>query len=234
MAEQLVFDLPVRPAMGRGDFFVSGSNAVALAQVEGWRDWPHGKLVLTGPSGAGKTHLAHVWATQTGARIIAASDITERDVEPLGQSEALAIEDMEAVAGDRAAETRLFHIHNALTNRGAPMLFTAGAPPARWGLCLPDLDSRMGQAGLAALDPPDDALLAALILKLAHDRALPLTPAILSHVAPRIERAFAAAQAFVERLDARALSRQRPPRLIDAKAVLAELEAGVSRSRHDT
>jgi hypothetical protein len=49
MAEQLVFDLPVRPAMGRDDFFVSGSNAGALAQVDGWRDWPFGKLVLVGP-----------------------------------------------------------------------------------------------------------------------------------------------------------------------------------------
>jgi hypothetical protein len=62
MAEQLVFDLPVRPAMGRDDFFVTGSNAGALAQVDGWRDWPFGKLVLVGPEGAGKTHLAHVWA----------------------------------------------------------------------------------------------------------------------------------------------------------------------------
>jgi hypothetical protein len=66
MAEQLVFDLPVRPAMGRDDFFVTGSNAAALAQVDGWRDWPFGKLVLVGPEGAGKTHLAHVWAAGAG------------------------------------------------------------------------------------------------------------------------------------------------------------------------
>lgn len=232
MPEQLVLDLPVRPAMGRGDFLVTESNAAAVAQVEGWADWPHGKLVLTGPEGAGKTHLAHVWAGLSGAVIVAAADVTEADMPRLSEAPALVLEDVPAVAGDLAAETRLFHLHNALANRGAPLLLTGAAPPARWGLSLPDLDSRVRQAGLAQLDPPDDALLGALLLKLAHDRALRLTPAILSHVVPRMERSAAAVAGFVERLDTRALSRQRPPRLTDAKAVLAEIEAGVSRSRH--
>lgn len=234
MPEQLVLDLPVRPAMGRGDFFVSGSNAAAVAQVEAWQDWPHDKLVLTGPEGAGKTHLAQVWAAQAGAEVLAAADLVETDLPRLADAAAIAVEDADAVAGDRAAETRLFHLHNALANRGAPLLLTAREAPARWGLGLPDLESRMRQSGLARLDPPDDALLAALILKIAHDRALRLTPGIVAHVVPRIERAFAAAQAFVERLDARALSAKRPPRLADAKAVLAELEADMSPSRHET
>ncbi len=234
MPRQLVLDLPVRPAMGRGDFFVSGSNAAAVAQVEAWRDWPHAKLVLTGPSGAGKTHLAHVWAAQTGAEIATAAALVDADIPRLSQAPALAIEDADAIAGDRVAETRLFHLHNALAHRAAPILFTAQAAPSRWGLTLPDLDSRIRQAGLARLDPPDDALLSALLLKLAHDRALRLTPGILAHVVPRVGRAFSDVQAFVERLDARALSRKRPPRLADAKAVLAELDADMSRSRHDT
>jgi chromosomal replication initiation ATPase DnaA len=112
MAEQLVFDLPVRPAMGRDDFFVTGSNAAALAQVDAWRDWPFGKLVLVGPEGAGKTHLAHVWAARAGARIVAAADLDEALIaEDAG---ALAVEDADRVAGDRDAETRLFHLHNAM------------------------------------------------------------------------------------------------------------------------
>jgi chromosomal replication initiation ATPase DnaA len=232
MPEQLILDLPVRPAMGRGDFLVTESNAAAVAQVEGWRDWPHGKLVLIGPEGAGKTHLAHVWAGLSGATIVSAAEVAEADVPRLSEAPALVLEDVPAIAGDVAAETRLFHIHNALANRGAPLLLTGATAPARWGLALPDLDSRVRQAGLAELSPPDDTLLAALLLKLAHDRALRLTPAILSHVVPRIERSSAAVAGFVERLDTRALARQRPPRLADAKAVLAELEAGVSRSRH--
>jgi hypothetical protein len=100
----------------------------ALAQVDAWRNWPFGKLVLVGPEGVGKTHLAHVWAAQSGARIITARDVTEADV--LGTDAALAVEDADRVAGDRAAETRLFHLHNALAQRGAAVLFTARAAVA--------------------------------------------------------------------------------------------------------
>ncbi|KPQ17344.1 MAG: ATPase involved in DNA replication initiation [Rhodobacteraceae bacterium HLUCCO18] len=234
MAQQLVFDLPVRPAMGRGDFFVSASNEVALARVDAWPEWSFGKLVLAGPEGSGKTHLAHVWAGQSGARIISARDVTEADVAQAGAWPALALEDVDRVAGDAAAEARLFHLHNALAATGAPLLLTARRPPARWGLGLPDLDSRMRQAELARIDAPDDTLLSALLLKLSHDRGLRLTPAILSHVLPRIERSAAALHGFVGRLDARALAVKRPPRLSDAKAALAEDMAPVSPSRHNS
>jgi chromosomal replication initiation ATPase DnaA len=232
MAEQLVFDLPVRPAMGRHDFFVTGSNAAALAQVDAWRDWPFGKLVLVGPEGAGKTHLAHVWAARAGARIVAAADLDEALIaEDAG---ALAVEDADRVAGDRDAETKLFHLHNAMAQRGAPLLITARTPPSRWGLGLPDLDSRMRQASLARIEAPDDALVSALLLKLSHDRGLALTPAILSHVLPRIERSAAAVAGFVDRLDAKAWVDKRAPRLVDAQAALAEGGDPVSPSRHNS
>jgi hypothetical protein len=65
--QQLAFDLPARPALEREDFFVSVANAQAVALIEGWRDWPARKLALSGPRGAGKTHLAHVWAARAGA-----------------------------------------------------------------------------------------------------------------------------------------------------------------------
>ncbi|MFV0473788.1 MAG: chromosomal replication initiator DnaA, partial [Pikeienuella sp.] len=54
--------LPKRPARGRAAFHVSASNANAVALIDGWRNWPNRVLSLTGPEGAGKTHLAHVWA----------------------------------------------------------------------------------------------------------------------------------------------------------------------------
>ncbi|MFW5654658.1 MAG: chromosomal replication initiator DnaA [Roseicyclus sp.] len=234
MERQLVLDLPVRPAMGRGDFFVSGSNAAAVARVEGWRDWAFGKLVLTGPEGAGKTHLAHVWAQLAEARIVAAGEIAEAGMPELQAATALVLEGVETVAGDPAAETRLFHLLNALGARGAPILLTSRVAPSRMGLALPDLESRLAQAELVAIEPPDDALLSALIVKLAHDRGLRLSPAILSHAVLRLERSAAAARAFVARVDALALAAKRPARLADARAALAELGAPVSPSRHQS
>jgi len=223
MGEQLTFDLPLRPAMGRDDFFVSGANAGAVAQIDGWRDWPAAKLVLCGDPGAGKTHLAHVWAAQAGAQIVAARDLTEAAVPELSDVAALVVEDADAVAGDAAAEEVLFHLHNALAHCGAPLLLTARRAPSRWGVALPDLASRMAQAGLAKLDAPDDALLMAVMMKRAFDRKLPLTPNILAYAAARLERSFAAADTFVARVDALALSEKRKPGMAHARAALAQM-----------
>lgn len=220
MTRQLVMDLPHRPAMGREDFFVSAGNAAAVAAIEGWRDWPHGKLVLAGPEGSGKTHLVHVWAGMAGAEIMRAAALKDR-VEALSGAQAVAVEDIHEIAGRAEAEEALFHLHNALAARAAPLLLTARGVPARLGIALPDLASRLAQAGVARLDAPDDALLSAVMMKIAHDRKLPVTPAILTYALPRIERSFAAAARFVAELDAAALSEKRPPTREIAKQVLA-------------
>ena len=46
MAVQLGLDLPVRTALGRDDFMIAPSNAVAVAMIDNWRAWPLAKLVL--------------------------------------------------------------------------------------------------------------------------------------------------------------------------------------------
>jgi len=224
MADQLAFDLPFRTAMGRADFFVTDANAAAVAGIDSWRDWSLAKMLLVGPEGAGKTHLAHVWAGQSGATVMAASDLTEANLIEFGAAEALVVEDADQIAGNRTAEETLFHLHNALADRAAPLLITARTAPAQWGLTLPDLQSRMQQAGLLTLSPPDDMLLGAVIVKLAQDRQLKLTPQILSHVLPRLDRSMAAAQVFVAEMDAETLAAKQRPGLRHAKTVLARLQ----------
>ncbi|MEM7723054.1 MAG: DnaA/Hda family protein [Pseudomonadota bacterium] len=211
MPEQLIFDLPFRTAMGRADFFESEANTAALRGMDAWAEWPHSKMLLIGPEGAGKTHLAHVWAEQTGARVIAARALTEADVPALVDAPALAVEDVDRIAGLTVAEASLFHIHNALGARNAPLLLTARTPPARWRLTLPDLTSRMMQADLVTLDPPDDALLAAVMVKLAQDRQLVMTPPLVNFTVLRMERSFAAVKALIEKLDALSLTEKKPP-----------------------
>ena len=204
-AHQLSFDLPVRPALGREDFFVSKANAQAVALIEGWRDWPARKMVLAGPRGAGKTHLAHVWAGLAGARIVAAEGLGGADIAALATGP-VAVEDAERITGDAEAETALFHLHNLVLAEGHALLVTAPAPPRRWGLALPDLASRMEAAMLAQIDPPDDALLAAVLAKLFADRQLAPAPDCVPYLARRIERTFEAARDIVAALDARALA----------------------------
>ncbi len=205
MAEQLTFALPVHPALSRADFFVSRSNALALANVEA--TWPEGKLVLTGPRGAGKSHLAGVWASQSGALALSGRSLAGHDLST--PPAAVVVDDADAVAGDPAAEVALFHLHNQMLASGGRLLLTAVTPPGHWPLTLPDLASRLQATPVAVLDAPDDALLSAVLIKLFADRQLHAPATLIHYLILRIERSLAAAAAIVAALDARALATRR-------------------------
>lgn len=224
MTHQLTFDLPSEPALGRGDFFVSPANAAAVEAVQGWHDWPQGKLVLAGPEGSGKTHLTHVWAAMTGATIVDARAVPGQ-VERLA-SGPVAVEDADSIAGEAGAEEALFHLHNLALAEGAPLLITAQTPPARWGLALPDLKSRMQGTALVTLAAPDDALLLALLAKLFTDRQLQPDAAVLSYLVSRMDRSFEAAGRVVAAIDAAALSEKRKITARFAGEVLDNLDRG--------
>lgn len=219
MAEQLGFDLPSMPALGRNDFMVAPSNAVAVALIESWKNWPGGKLVLSGPQGAGKTHLAHVWATQSGARVIAASSLSEEDIPALAR-QSVAVEDVPEIAGNNAAQTALFHLHNLVLAEGQSLLLTGAGVPGLWPIELPDLLSRIAGTQIATLEPPDDALLTAVLAKLFADRQITAPPELLEYLTRRIDRSFASAQEVVAVLDAASLAQKRPLTRALAAAVL--------------
>jgi len=222
MARQLTFDLPVRQALGREDFFVSPANAAAVATLEDWRAWPARKMLLTGPEGAGKTHLAHVWAALAGARIVAARELAGAEIPALATGP-VAVEDADALAGDAAAEASLFHLHNLTLAEGQSLLLTASAPASRWGLSLPDLQSRMQGTATAALQPPDDTLLAAVLVKLFSDRQLGVEPKVIDWLTRHMDRSFAAARGLVDALDAAALAERRAITQRFAASVLDKL-----------
>lgn len=206
MAEQLKFDLPVRSATGREDFFVAAPNALAVAEIDRWRLWPARKLALVGPEGSGKSHLAQVWATEAGARVIPAVALAATDPSPGN----LAVEDVHDIAGDTAAEIALFHWHNLVLAEGGHLLLTGAAPPALWPIALPDLASRMRGTPSVRLEPPDDALLRAVLLKLFADRQIAPQPNLLPWLVARMDRSFAAAGRIVAALDAQALGTGKP------------------------
>lgn len=207
MTRQLAFDLPHRTALGREDFFVSATNAQALAALDAWQSWPGGKMVLVGPPAAGKTHLAHVWAAASGAALHPAQSLASADIAALGSEKAVVIEDCQALAQTHGAQEALFHLHNMLASKAAPLLMTASTAPRDWGLTLADLASRVQAAPLTRLEAPDDALLSAILIKLFADRQIAVTPALIAYLLPRMDRSFDAARALVADLDAAALAR---------------------------
>jgi chromosomal replication initiation ATPase DnaA len=205
-AEQLAFDLPSTAAMRREDFFVTPVNALALAAMDGWRDWPQGRMLLLGPRGAGKTHLARIWTGMTGAHVVQATGLAGADLPALAATGAVMVEDADQLPPD--AQTNLFHLHNMLA--GAHLLITAAVPPRDWPITLPDLASRMQAMPVTRLDAPDDALLTAVLVKLFADRQIAVPANLIDYLTIRMDRSLHAAGQLVAALDAAALARGRP------------------------
>lgn len=214
--KQLAFDLPLDPRYGAEDFLVSPSNEQAYGLIESWPDWPDTIVLLIGPAGSGKSHLASIWATAAHAWTVDASDIAHGNVPHLISNGALAIEDMDRAERNEAA---LFHLLNLARERRAFVLITSEAPPDRWGLRTPDLLSRLRLAPSVAIEAPDDALLKAVLVKLFVDRQLVVDTSVVDYISLRIERSLAKAAEFVSLLDREALSRGRRV----SRAIAAEI-----------
>lgn len=208
MSRQLTFDLGRAggrdAASGPGDYFVSDANRQAHDLVTG-SAWPLGKLVLIGPAGSGKTHLARIWAARAGAIVATATGLPALPRPPDGAR--IAVEDMETLPPE--GEEPLFHLHNRLAATGGLLLLTSDRPPARWSIGLPDLASRMQATALARIGDPDDALLFALFTKLFADRQLAPEPGLIPWLVRRAERSYTAARDIVAALDAAALAERR-------------------------
>lgn len=218
MADPLPLKHPRLPGLGRSDFVVSPGNAVALAMIDGWRDWPGGKLMLTGPAGSGKTHLAHVWAEASGAGIIAARALRD-DLVPGLATGPMVVEDADKIGGTEA-EAALFHLHNLMRQNGQPLMLTGARAVAGWPLTLPDLKSRLEGAQSAVLDLPDDMLLTALLAKQFGERQLNVAPQVLNYLVRHMDRSFDMARQVVDALDRASLAERRAINVPLARQVL--------------
>lgn len=221
-SDQIPLPLPALEALGREDFFVSPANALAVAQIEAWRDWPARKMVVSGPEGSGKTHLAHVWASLAGARIVEAQALSEDTVPGLADAP-VCVENIEAIAGKAPQERALFHLHNLVLAQGHALLMTSAREPALWRLDLPDLQSRVQGAQSARLSEPDDLLLTMLLAKLLADHQAPVRTDVIPYLVSHMPRSYRAARALAEMLSAESLAAKKPVSRRMAAAALDRL-----------
>jgi chromosomal replication initiation ATPase DnaA len=213
---QLAFALPHAESLTRDNFLEGPANAAGLALVDSWPDWPNRTMLLVGPEGSGKSHLAAIWAEQAGARSTSAHALTATAVPGALATGALVVEDLKSSDFDERA---LFHLLNLAREEGAFVLITARLPPSAFQIELRDLRSRLRAVPTVSLLPPDDQLFRALIVKFCADRQLSVDETVVSYLTTRIERSYAAVRQAVELLDTEALRLGRPV----TRALAAEL-----------
>jgi chromosomal replication initiation ATPase DnaA len=204
---QLAFVLPHEESLTRDNFLEGPANATALALIDAWPEWPSRTMLLVGPEGSGKSHLAAIWAEASGARSTTAHAHTLANVPPALATGALVVEDLRSQDFDERA---LFHLLNLAREDGASVLITARLPPSAFDIELRDLRSRLRALPAVSLLPPDDVLFRALIVKSCADRQLTVDDAVVGYLANRIERSYSAVRDTVGLLDREALRMGRP------------------------
>lgn len=209
---QLRLNLRGERTFRREDFVVSPSNAMAVRMLQAWPAWPGDALALIGPPGVGKTHLAALWAAESGAATIA----SDADLADLGERPALLERD-ESGLDDEA----LFHLFNRAARPSNGLLIVSRSAPRLWPVRLPDLQSRLNALPTVELGEPDDALLRDLIVQLFAERGIRAPDELVQYLIPRMERSAAAAESLVARIDEAAAQSHRPIGRHLAREILA-------------
>lgn len=217
MTRQFPLDLRWPPHQ-RLDAFWPGANVAALQGISdiagGIGDaW----LYLHGAAGTGKSHLLigacrRAMESDRPARYLSLAQLPAPRAEAIAGIAAeglLAIDDVQALAGDGDAERALFDLYNRAQAAHARMLFAAVAAPADLGIGLPDLVSRLAICTQYALRPLDDAGRRAMLRVLAGRLGLRLDDELLDWWFARQPRDPASLVALLQRIDRASLAAQR-------------------------
>ncbi len=223
MPSQLVLPLSARALVGREDFVVTSCNAQAVAFIDSWPNWPVGAVVIFGPAGSGKTHLASIWQTTSGAHLASAADLGSSS-QPAGP---LIVENVDLMAPTPERDVELFRLID-LARPASPVLLTGNEAPSTWPTALPDLASRFSALLSLPLWVPDEELLSALARKLFDDRQVSVPDAVIERVVHSLERSPNAIRRFVAKADAKALAEARPINLALVRELMAEENDGLS------
>ncbi|NDE90778.1 MAG: DNA replication protein [Alphaproteobacteria bacterium] len=196
-AQQIPLALPVDPSMGEDDFLITQSNQTAVVQLNN-----HDTLLLLGPKGTGKSHLARIWQKRHKATLFDGMNVATLN-------SAVLWEDADRSAWNAQTQQNAFHLLNSAKEKQFPLLITATTPPAQWPLTLADLRSRLLAVSVAQMEMPDDMLVAGLLLKHFKDRQLRVSEEVLNYILPRIARDGAVIERFVKQLDEASLAQTR-------------------------
>lgn len=198
----------------------SASVEAAVSVLDLWPNWPSHIVILAGPTGSGKSHIADVWREKAGAQSIEFSTTID-EIVTISKQSPILLEDIDRQDMD---ETKFFHLLNAVKEAQSTILITSRSWPASWSIKLPDLASRIKSATVVEIGEPDEMLLTQVIYKLFADRQIEIDEKVVNYLVLRMERSLAVAQNIVERMDHLALSKKMSMSRAIAADVLAEFE----------
>lgn len=194
--------------------FLPGGNALALAAAQALAAGEGDALLyLHGVAGTGKSHLLQAFcAAVPGAGYFPLAQLQELGaavLEGLALLPAIAIDDLQVVAGDQAWELQLFGLYNECLARGTRLVVAARAPALEAGVGLPDLRSRLAAMPHFAMRPLDEAQQREALQLRAAQRGIELPDETLLYLQRHFVRDMGRLHELLDRLDLASLQEQR-------------------------
>lgn len=206
------------PPQQRFETFHAGENGPSVDLVRRTAtDADAAWVVVSGAAASGKTHLLIAACAAASAGERRAQYLSLRSlrggvaeaIRALGGSDLLALDDLDAIAGDREAEHALFDLYNRCKAERHTLLFAALRAPSQIGIGLPDLVSRLSACAQAPLKPLDDEARRDVLRERASARGIELDDTALDWLFARTERDLGSLTALLDRLDRESLAAKR-------------------------
>ena len=191
-------------------------------------------LYLCGGEGTGKTHLlaaschclAHAKGTVAHLPLRQISVLNPALIAGLEQLDLLCIDDIDAIAGDRAWEEELFHLYNRLERVGGRLIVASRIPPSKIEFKISDLGSRLTSGVVFRLRSLDDESRAVVLRSRAEQRGFEIPDEVVAFLLKRCPRDLHTLASLVERIDYLTLTAKRRVTIPFVKSLFAELPRG--------
>lgn len=195
--------------------YIAGPNTLALSALSVWAagggPWC---VLLSGAPGSGKSHLIQgaLRAVDDGRErtmYVPLREVLEHGpalLDGLDAIDFLAIDDIDAGAGDPAWERALFDLFNRLHAAERRLLVSASTGPRGLRFALPDLSSRLSAALSYRLAELDDSDKQSVLQRRAASRGLSMPAPVARYLISRLRRDMHALNEVFDRIDAASLS----------------------------
>ena len=213
---QLLLNFDIKKNFNDHDYYVSDSNYFAFSLIEKWPKWEKRILNISGEKFSGKTHLANIFKSKTSALFLSEDQINDNIFKKIKLYESIIIDGFKNITDEKL----IYSIINLVDQDSKFLLINSEISLGEINFKLPDLASRSKNVLHANIDPPDDDLIFAIILKNFSDRQIKLEKKIIEFIINRIDRSYGKISEFIYKIDELSLKKKKPINLKTIKEIL--------------
>ena len=213
---QLLLDFDIKRTFNDHDYYTSKSNYFAFNLIDKWPKWEKRILNISGEKFSGKTHLSNIFKLKSSALFLNENKLNNDVFNKIKLHESIIIDGF----SNMVDENLTYSIFNLIDQDSKYLLITSEIPLGEMNFKLPDLVSRSRNMLHAKIDPPDDELIFAIILKNFSDRQIKLEKKIIEFIINRIDRSYSKISEFIYKIDELSLKKKKPINLKTIKEIL--------------